>query len=333
MKSIIAIFLILFVISAKAQLPEPYKSVDQVFWIVKDLNQVTSGWSALGFTDVMHTGHMTMQDQTYRGNKISIAANIALARLGTLNVTWVQPAGGENAFTNFLSENNGDGVFALMHRFNSVQQMQEEEARLNNIGIATLQKGSIYTDAGNVTMLFMDTKKEGKYTLGFIHGPQVQNQETTGSYSTAPLNATFSQYAFVIKDPQPVSDYWAKIGKPQMEITQPEMHDTKYKGKKAEFAMDLGWHRHGDVVYEWCIPRKAPNVYEDFVKKYGEGVQHFGFNVDDMDKAIKHFESKGYKVSQSGGWGEKNKPGSGRFAYVDTERIGGVTIELLWNYK
>lgn len=36
---------------------------------------------------------------------------------------------------------------------------------------------------------------------------------------------------------------------------------------------------------------------------------------------------------QSGAWGEKGKPGSGRFAYADTSAIGGVTIELLWNQR
>jgi hypothetical protein len=51
-----------------------------------------------------------------------------------------------------------------------------------------------------------------------------------------------------------------------------------------------------------------------------------------MDDAIRYFEDKGFKVSMTGGWGEKGKPGSGKFAYVDTEGIGGETIELLWNY-
>jgi hypothetical protein len=39
--------------------------------------------------------------------------------------------------------------------------------------------------------------------------------------------------------------------------------------------------------------------------------------------------AKGAPPSQSGGW---DSPGSkGRFAYLDTEPYGSVTIELLWN--
>jgi hypothetical protein len=36
---------------------------------------------------------------------------------------------------------------------------------------------------------------------------------------------------------------------------------------------------------------------------------------------------------QGGAWGEKGKPGWGRFAYQDTHPIGGVDVELLWNYR
>ena len=95
--------------------------------------------------------------------------------------------------------------------------------------------------------------------------------------------------------------------------------------------MNLGWQRHGKVVYEWCIPLKPPTVYADFIKNHGEGIQHFGMATKDIDKSIQQFENLGFSVSQSGGWGQKGKPGSGRFAYINLESIGGETIELLWN--
>jgi len=34
----------------------------------------------------------------------------------------------------------------------------------------------------------------------------------------------------------------------------------------------------------------------------------------------------------SGGWGERGKPGSGRFAYMDAHSLGGVDVELLWSF-
>jgi hypothetical protein len=56
-------------------------------------------------------------------------------------------------------------------------------------------------------------------------------------------------------------------------------------------------------------------------------------DLDDMDEAIAYFESQGLACAQSGSWGEEGKPGSGRFASMDTDSLGGIMIELLWDYR
>jgi hypothetical protein len=48
-----------------------------------------------------------------------------------------------------------------------------------------------------------------------------------------------------------------------------------------------------------------------------------------MDAAIAHFKAKGVSVSMSGAWDINGS--KGRFAYLDTEPHGGVTVELIWN--
>jgi catechol 2,3-dioxygenase-like lactoylglutathione lyase family enzyme len=78
---------------------------------------------------------------------------------------------------------------------------------------------------------------------------------------------------------------------------------------------------------------KGPNVYQDYIAKHGEGFHHIAFNVPDMDAAIARWNALGYPLTMSGGWGEKGAPGSGRFAYHDTQAAGGIDIELLWNYS
>ncbi|HAQ19166.1 MAG TPA: hypothetical protein DCR40_08040 [Prolixibacteraceae bacterium] len=86
------------------------------------------------------------------------------------------------------------------------------------------------------------------------------------------------------------------------------------------------------MAYEWCIPVKRPIVYADHIKLHGEGIHHLAFSVNDMDKVLNDYESLGYKNSMGGTWGEKGKPGSGRYEYIELEKAGGVTMELLWNY-
>jgi hypothetical protein len=109
--------------------------------------------------------------------------------------------------------------------------------------------------------------------------------------------------------------------------------DLEYRGKPGTYAMRLGWQRHGNVPFEWIQPLKGPSSYDEQIDQHGEGFHHLGINVADMDRAIAEWKALGYEVSMSGGWGEKGKPGSGRFAYFDTRAAGGIEIELLWNYK
>jgi hypothetical protein len=52
-----------------------------------------------------------------------------------------------------------------------------------------------------------------------------------------------------------------------------------------------------------------------------------------MDPVLDDFRSRGLEVSMGGTWGEKGKPGSGRYEYINLEQAGGVTMELLWNFR
>ena len=54
--------------------------------------------------------------------------------------------------------------------------------------------------------------------------------------------------------------------------------------------------------------------------------------LDQMDQVLDDFTGRDFVVSMGGTWGEKGKPGSGRYEYIDLEKAGGLTMELLWNY-
>ena len=329
MKNII-VFLILSLVMhfSFAQLPENYKHVDQMIWVVKDLEKIMAEWKKLGFHQIINYGDVNFTNQKYKNETVDIPVKVALAKLGNAKVTWIQPYTNDNAFGRFLKD-HGDGGFSLVHKFESLNEYQKEKDRLAGLGIDILQEGVVASEKGDVHYSLMDTYENGKYVLGLMFGPDL-HLELTGQ---APFNARFSQYAFAIDQPHEVSEYWQKIGFPEMKIDHPSVRNKQYYGKDKDFAMDLGWQRHGDIPYEWCIPVRDPTVYRDHIDKRGEGIQHLGFNVENMDKVIADWTSLGYSVSQSGGWGEEGKPGSGRFAYIDTDKAGGVTIELLWSYK
>jgi len=37
-------------------------------------------------------------------------------------------------------------------------------------------------------------------------------------------------------------------------------------------------------------------------------------------------------VHQSGAWGDVGKPGSGQYAYIGSQSVGGIALELVHSY-
>ncbi len=312
-----------------AQLPDFYKNVAEVQWVVSDLDRTTQRWSELGFSPIRNYGEVELPRSSIRGTTTRIKVRLASGHLGNLPVLWIQPVGGKNAYAEFL-ERHRDGIFCLSHRVPSLEALNQELNRLANIGVRVLQSGTMKKEDVIITYAYLDTEKGGKYNIGLFHSTGLSHMASSNS---PPVRMKISQFAFVVRDLMPVSDFWKKLGMPEMSITQPVLGNRIYRGNPGQFDQKLGWQRHGKVVYEWVMPLRGPTVYLDFLRAHGEGFHHLAFEVEDLDRAIAQWAALGIGTSQSGSWGEEGKPGSGRFAYLDTDSIGGVTIELLWNLR
>jgi catechol 2,3-dioxygenase-like lactoylglutathione lyase family enzyme len=309
----------------QAELPELYRRVASVHWVVKDLDQAKAGWAKLGFP-VQDLGEMSVPG-SLRGQSGASRFRFALARLAGANVVWIQPVEGESAFREHL-DRSGEGVFSVNYAAPTREALDAEVGRLQALGVPVLQRGEAATPQGTVTTVHMDTAAEGKYVLGLVHG-----EAPTLPDPTPPLPLKLSQYALVVRSLEKVSAYWEKLGFPAMDVTHGRLTDLVHRGKPGTFDQKLGWHRYGTVTWEWIESLAGPTVYDEHLKAHGEGFHHFAFDVPDMDAACAAWEALGVPIVQSGGWGEKGKPGSGRFAYAATDAFGGVTTEFLWNLR
>jgi len=201
---------------------------------------------------------------------------------------------------------------------------------MKRAGVAILTSSKL-GEEGRYTLF--DTEEEGKYVLGLIYGPEGAPGGLHGA-PEARLNAKkVSQFAFVARDLNTVSKYWVRLGFPEMSFTHPALWDLRYHGQPGQFDAILGWQRHGNVVYEWIQPTKGPTTYLDHMAKHGEGLHHIAFSVTDIEQEKGLWSKAGFPTTQSGAWGERDQAGYGRFAYADTQAIGGTEIELLWNYR
>jgi catechol 2,3-dioxygenase-like lactoylglutathione lyase family enzyme len=306
-----------------------YRHVVQVGWVVKDLDSVVRYWERLGLRDIHRVGVIEFPDTIYRGRKSPIAVKRAFAVIGGVEIHWVQPLRGHSVYDDFLRQ-HGDGVHHLTYATASAEQLEQQVAGFRSRGVGIVQEGTWQGSKATGRYVYLDTAAQGGgLTIELMYNPDAS---AGGRAASAENDYPFSkvvQYAFVVRDVKKVGRYYERIGLGGLSVERNISIDKFYRGNAGMFEMYLGWNRFGDVPFEWVEPIQGPSVYHEFLKRHGEGFHHLAFNVKDLDDAIASLKGKGAIVSQSGGWDYPNS--KGRFAYIDTEPYGGVTIELLWN--
>lgn len=311
-------------VTCSAQLPDFYKTVSRVTWVVENIDKVRPAWAALGLSDIEEFPNIQLIGQ-FRGKPVTIYAWQITGHLGNLTVDMIQPGEGQaNAYTNFLAK-HGDGILSIVHEVPSPQALDREILRMKAKGVGVLQQVKM----GAATYTYFDTEPDGKFVLGLVYRPG-------GMPATAASGpAAVSHFSPVVWNPAAVSAYWEKLGFPAFPMQQATPRaDSRYRGKPLSLAFEVGYQRHTQFRYEWISPPASPaNIYADFLNKHRrEGIQHIGLPVEDLAKSIAAYEKLGYHVHQSGAWGDVGKPSSGHYAYMDTDSVGGVSVELVRSY-
>jgi len=100
-----------------------------------------------------------------------------------------------------------------------------------------------------------------------------------------------------------------------------------YYGEPSEYKMRVALANWGESRIELIEPLEGKSIYTDFIAKHGYGFHHIGILVEDMHSAIYHAEKAGLRIIQEGsGFG---LDGDGHYAYLETEHLLGITIELI----
>ena len=145
------------------------------------------------------------------------------------------------------------------------------------------------------------------------------------------LSNGVAQVAIVVEDlDTAVEHYWRMFGIADWHFytygTGMCTHMT-YHGRDAQYRMRVALGYLGPTRIELIQPLEGDTVYRDFVSEHGYGVHHFGVLVDDMDEALSRAAAAGVQMTMDGaGFG---RDGDGHYAYLNTEKQLGVTIELI----
>ncbi len=80
----------------------------------------------------------------------------------------------------------------------------------------------------------------------------------------------------------------------------------------------------GAIELEVIQPTAGNSPWQEFLDKHGEGVQHFGFFVDDINREEERMVKQGYRLA----YRSRFRNGDGA-AYFDVGGMGGVMVELI----
>jgi catechol 2,3-dioxygenase-like lactoylglutathione lyase family enzyme len=295
---------------AWAQLPDFYKTMSGAVWVAKDASRMVAAWQKVGLEEIRDHGRF-MMDGSRR-----LAAGFTTGRLGGFAVEILQPDAGDPVYDAFL-QRHGEGVFAVLYAVPDRQQLDRETARLGALGVRVLHT----LNAGTAHYTFFDTEPAGKYVLALVSRPQAE----TGAGS-----AKVTHVGLVIRKAAPVSEFWHRLGFPEMSLADASpREDGRYHGKPLLLPFGVGWQNYSHPTLEWIIPpQDPPNCYDDFLRAHGEGAQHLGVPVDNLESALERYAKLGWSPMQTGAWGDVGKPGSGRYAYMDTDALG-ISLELI----
>ena len=82
--------------------------------------------------------------------------------------------------------------------------------------------------------------------------------------------------------------------------------------------------RIGPVMLQLIQPVKGESLWKEFLETKGEGINHLGFHVEDIDREQAKMEQRGFTVLFASRFSQ-----GGGCAYFDTGTIGGVLTEFI----
>lgn len=137
-----------------------------------------------------------------------------------------------------------------------------------------------------------------------------------------------SQVGIVVRDIQKAADYYtATFGIGPFSIIDVNMEGVLLRGKPSSSKIKAAFAQSGALQIEFIQPVEGQNLYTEFLATNGEGLHHLGFQVEDFDGMVAAFAKEGIKPIFY------QRMEAFAFAYLGTERIGGVIIELIWTKR
>lgn len=134
------------------------------------------------------------------------------------------------------------------------------------------------------------------------------------------------QIGIVVKDMDRAIEYYTStFGWGPFSIHEVGMEGAMLRGRPTTAKIKVAFAQSGPVQLELIQPLEGENIYTEFLDGKGEGLHHLGFQVDDLDNILAELAKDGIEPVFHHSYPEVGIS----FAYLNTDRIGGVMFELI----
>ena len=143
-----------------------------------------------------------------------------------------------------------------------------------------------------------------------------------------PTKSPFSdlmQIGVVVRDLEEAAKRFSLLGIGPFEPTSPPpgAEGLMLDGKPLNIKLNQLCTKMGDIELELIQPGEEESPWRDFLDNKGEGVQHLGFKVNNLDEVLPGLVEQGAKVFVTG-----KANGRLKAAYVDLG-VGDIIVELM----
>jgi methylmalonyl-CoA epimerase len=134
------------------------------------------------------------------------------------------------------------------------------------------------------------------------------------------------QVCIVVKDiDRAIQYYTSTFGMGPFSVLDVDMEGVLLRGKPTSAKIKVAFADSGPLQIELIQPVEGKSIYTEFLDSKGEGLHHLAFQVDDMDTMLTGLAKEGIEPI----WQQRLPQFGIAFAYLNTDRIGGVIFELI----
>jgi catechol 2,3-dioxygenase-like lactoylglutathione lyase family enzyme len=238
------------------------------------------------------------------------------ATIGEVGLELIQPGTEDSLWRRFLEE-KGEGI---VHLGFSTDDLEGGTRWCENAGLKTLYKKTFH--GGGMTGF--DTREHGGAVLELSKYPP---EAIAKIEKSRPPYSYVHHVGFVVRSVDEAVKYFEGIGFgpfAPLRLVGERTERTMF-GKPTPFRLKNAGAHIGTtkVELEFLQPLESSPVQEEFLEKRGEGANHLGFKVGDVEKEAARLKEKGFDVILTVAFTSGTK-----CQYIDTRNRGGMLVEF-----